>query len=477
MNKENMIRQGEKEKSVNRWRVLALSLCMLLSSLSTSIANVALPTLVREFNAPFPAVQWIVLAYLLTITISIVSLGRLGDLMGRRRLLLYGIILFIVASTLCSVAPSLWFLIVARIGQGFGAAILMAQTMAIMVEMVAKEKTGGAMGLLGTTSAIGTALGPSLGGMLITQLGWQAIFLINLPIGLCALVLAYCYLPNTPQKTGKVSFDHKGTLLLALTLGAYALAMTRGQGHFTVVNLVLLLISIIGAVCFIGIERKVASPLIQPALFHQLPLTTNIVMSMLVSAVMMTTLIVGPFYLSGTFGFNAALTGVIMSVGPLIAAIAGVPAGYMIDRLGARRMMIVGLFGITISTLMLALLPESLGILTYILPIMMLTAFYALFQAANNTVVMTSISPDQRGVISGMLNLSRNLGLITGASVMATLFIFSSGAVDITTASPDAIASGMHFTFAVASILLAITLMTVMIIFCFVPLNSKKNCK
>ena len=163
---------------------------MLLSSLGTSIANVGLPTLAQAFDASFQEVQWIVLAYLLAITTLIVSVGRLGDITGRRRLLLAGIVLFTVASVLCGVAPTLWLLIAARAAQGLGAAIMMALTMAFVGETVPKARTGSAMGLLGTMSAIGTALGPSLGGVLIAGFGWRAIFLVNVPLGILTFLLA-----------------------------------------------------------------------------------------------------------------------------------------------------------------------------------------------------------------------------------------------------------------------------------------------
>jgi MFS family permease len=175
---------------------------MLLSSLGTSIANVGLPALAQAFNASFEQVQWIVIAYLLAITTLVVSVGRLGDIMGRRRLLLAGIFLFTVASVLCGMAPTLWLLIAARAVQGLGAAVMMALTMAFVGETVPKAKTGSAMGLLGTMSAVGTALGPSLGGVLIAWLGWRAIFLINAPLGILALYWVYRHLPADRRAGG-----------------------------------------------------------------------------------------------------------------------------------------------------------------------------------------------------------------------------------------------------------------------------------
>jgi MFS family permease len=146
---------------------------MLMPSLDTSIANAGLPTLAHAFTATLQAVQWIVLAYLLAITTLIVGAGRFGDIIGRRRLLLAGILLFTVASALCGVAPTLWCLIAARAVQGLGAAVMLALTLASVGETVAKEKIGSTMGLLGTMSAIGTTLGPSLGGLLIADPGWR----------------------------------------------------------------------------------------------------------------------------------------------------------------------------------------------------------------------------------------------------------------------------------------------------------------
>lgn len=178
-----------------RRALAALSLSVLLSSLGTSIANVGLPTLAQAFGASFQEVQWIVLAYLLAITTLIVGAGRLGDIVGRRRLLLAGILLFTVASVLCGAAPTLWLLIAARAAQGLGAAVMMALTMAFVGETVPKAKTGSAMGLLGTMSAVGTALGPSLGGVLISGFGWRAIFLVNAPLGILTLLLAHRHLP------------------------------------------------------------------------------------------------------------------------------------------------------------------------------------------------------------------------------------------------------------------------------------------
>lgn len=443
-----------------RWALASLSLSMLLSSLGTTSVNVALPTLAEAFHATFQDVQWIVLAYLLAVTTLIVSVGRLGDITGRRRLLLAGIILFTTASVLCGAAPTLPLLIAARGVQGLGGAIMMALTMAFVGETVPKAKTGSAMGLLGTMSAIGTALGPSLGGILIDGLGWRAIFFVNVPLGLVTLLLACRYLPADGRKprADRAGFDNVGTLLLALTLVAYALAMTIGRGGFGPLNLTLLLAASFGTGLFVLAEARVASPLIQLAMFRDPVLSASLAISALVSTVVIATLVVGPFYLSRGLGLDSAFVGLVMSVGPIVSALSGVVAGRLVDRLGAPFMVVVGLIGMAAGSIALSVLPTIFGIAGYIAAIAVLAPGYQLFQAANNTSVMMDVRPDQRGVISGLLNLSRNLGLITGASVMGAVFALASMTADVTTAHPDAVTTGMQTTFAVAAGLIVVAL-------------------
>ncbi|PHV11813.1 MFS transporter [Chitinimonas sp. BJB300] len=440
-----------------RWALASLSLSMLLSSLGTSIANIALPTLAQVFNASFQQVQWVVLTYLLAITTVIVSVGRLGDLIGRRRLLLVGIILFVVAS-LCCTLSTLWMLIAARAAQGLGAAIMMALSMAFVADIVPKDITGSAMGLLGTMSAVGTALGPSLGGILISAFGWQAIFLINVPLGVMTFLLTLHALPVDAQgqKASLIGFDYVGTLLLTLTLAAYALAMTTGHGQFGLRNAALLLSAAVGMGAFLFAETKAASPLVRLAMLRDPPLSAGLAMSVLVSTVIMATLVVGPFYLSRVLALDTTRGGLIMSIGPIVAALCGMPAGRIVDHVGTRTTTLIGLIGIGAGATMLSMLPATFGIPGYVAPIIIVTSGYALFQAANNTMVMTHIQVDQRGVASGLLNLSRNLGLITGASMMGAVFVFASGTTNITTAQPHDVAVGMHITFGVAGVLIAV---------------------
>ncbi|HEX8051854.1 MAG TPA: MFS transporter [Thermoleophilaceae bacterium] len=446
----------ERGARTGRGALAGLSLAVLLASLGTSIANVALPTLTQAFGASFQGAQWVVLAYLLASTTVIVSVGRLGDITGRRRLLVVGIAVFTVASALCAAAPTLPALIAARAAQGLGAAIMLALAMALVSEAVPKARTGSAMGLLGTMSAIGTALGPSLGGLLIGALGWRSIFLVMVPASAVAGLLAHRHVPADRRvpKRARAAFDNRGTVLLALTLASYTLAMTVGRGRFGALNAALLTAAAVGVALFALAQARTRSPLIRPALLRSTRLSAGLATSALVSTVMMTTLVVGPFYLTGALGLGAAAVGLVMTIGPVVAALTGVPGGRIADRFGARRTTVAGLTGIAAGSLALAAIPTTLDVAGYIAPIVVITASYAIFQTANNTSVMTGAGSDQRGVTSGMLNLSRNLGLITGASVMGAVFSLAAGTSAIETAAAGAVATAMRVTFLVAAALI-----------------------
>jgi EmrB/QacA subfamily drug resistance transporter len=433
---------------------------MLMPSLDTSIANAGLPLLARAFDASFEQVQWIVLSYLLAITTLIVSAGRLGDMIGRRTLLLVAIAVFTLASALCGLASSLWMLLAARAAQGFGAAAMMSLAIALVGDTVPADYTGRAMGLLGTMSAIGTALGPSLGGILMAAFGWPSIFLVNVPVGIIAfaLVRRHVLVDRRQPALGGQRFDIAGTLLLAIALGAYALSATLRLPSFHAINVLLAFTSLFVGFSFYAVERRTRFPLIDLPTLRDRVIGSGLVMSALVSAVMMTTLVVGPFYLSRVFGLDTMTAGFVLSAGPIVSALTGVPAGRLVDRIGAQRMTVLGLIGIGAGAIGLVVMPIAFGVSGYLVPIALMTSSYASFQAANNTAIMSTVRGDRRGVVAGLVSLARNLGLITGAAVMGAVFSNSLASRDPITATPDAIAAGMRITFTVAAVAIAMAL-------------------
>ncbi len=433
--------------------LVVLAGSMLVGSLGISLATVALPALARAFSAPLPSVQWVIIAYLVVVTASIVALGRLGDLIGQTRMLILGLSVFAIASLACAFAPTLPGLIAARIVQGFGGAVLMALPVSIIRTVVARDRMGSAMGLLGTMSAVGTALGPSLGGITIDLYGWSAGFVA---VGVLAFMLLAMAVPTFSrasrlEPTVSGAIDWLGSLLLAFALSAYALSMTSAVGVLDA-RLLLPLTAVLSAL-FVWRQMMAARPLVPIALLRNFRIGLSLAMNFLVTTVMMSTLVVGPYMLSLGLGLDESAIGLVMAVGPLTSALSGLPAGRLTDRYGAARMLPVGLAQIAVGLVALAILPQWFGLWGYGLALVLLTPGFQIFLAANNTVTMQTVAEDQRGVLSGLLGLSRNLGFVTGASAVSSLFAFTLGEVELAKADPSLIAHAFTVTFLIATLL------------------------
>ncbi|MFJ5315675.1 MFS transporter [Pectobacterium versatile] len=381
---------------------LTLALAILSASLGTSIANIALPTLTAVFSAPFAQVQAVVIAYLAAMALSVVIAGRLGDRYGLKPVFITGLGLFAIASLLCAIAPQLWQLIAARALQGIGAAFLMTLGMALLRQTAGEKHVGRAMGIVGTVSALGTALGPSVGGFLLAIAGWRSLFWIQIPLVTIVLFMAFTLLPATPVK-------EKASLSGGLSL-------------------------------------------------RNTTLLPNLTINAAVTAVIMTTLIVGPYYLGLGLGLKETLVGLVMAIGPAVATFSGIPSGRLVDTWGFRRALTAGLSLVVTGTFMLAILPNLLGVTGYILAIIVLTPGYQLFQAANNTATLAEVPGNQRGTVSGLLNLSRNIGLIAGASIMGQVFALGVGTEDFTHAAPASLANGMQLTFFLAGAMVLVAI-------------------
>lgn len=432
-----------------------LALSVLVASLGTSAANVALPTIARELDGTFSQTQWVALAYLLAMTATSLTVGHLGDLLGRRRVLWTGITVFTVAAVLCALAPTLGMLIGARALQGVGAAVMMALPLARARDTVAPERLGRVMGLLGTTAAVGTASGPALGGLLITVAGWPAIFAVMAPLGVLAAILTGMT-DRDASTTGapRGGFDIGGVLLLTAAVALYTLGATAPGADESWPTLPLLGGAVVAAALFIVRESRASHALLPPALLRHRDVSIGAVLNLIVGTVMMSTLVVGPFFLAGGLHLSPAAIGATMAAGPLASICTGVIAGRAVDRFGPRSMTTAGLSAMIVGALALALLPAWWGLPGYITGTVLLAPGYQLFLAANNTGVLRATPAERRGVTSGLLGLSRNLGLVTGASVLAALFAAASGSAEIATAPPEALADALRATFLVTAALL-----------------------
>lgn len=443
--------------------LFSLAIALLMPTLGISITNVALPDLANSFAASISSVSWVVISYLVSVTTFIIGAGVLGDMLGRKPLLLLGIGIFSFASLMCALSDNLSMLITARLIQGFGAAFILSQTLALASSALPKSKIGSAMGLLSTTAAIGTALGPVAGGFLLDAFGWQAIFWLMFPIGGVSFLCCAKFIPyDLFKSSGTVKqYDFLGTLLLGISCLLYALSMTTHRTLITASGAVLFLSAMLVFIVFLMSQRKCQFPLINLAFFHHTLRNVTLASNFVVDAVAMSTLVVGPYYLTYGLGLSVLEVGMLMAVGPIVAACSGYPAGKLVDVIGVKRVMLSGLLQMVIGVLCFAFLPVLFGVYGYIAALVVLTPGRQLFLTSNHTFVMNSATKKEKGLASGVLNLIKNLGLMTGASMMVGLFASQLKNENVALATQQELAAAFTATFLLASAVICISLISI----------------
>ena len=408
--------------------IAGISISLFMMNLDTSIVSVGLPTMIKTLKTTFAAAQWFVLAYLLVLTALITATGRLGDIVGKKKLYLAGIVIFTMASLLCGISNSATLFIVFRGLQGLGAASILALSMAIATELTPQKQLGKIMGILSTITALGIASGPTIGGILLSTFGWQSMFLVNVPFGVVAYGLGYKYILS-PAIKKSISIDWVGIVLLAVTLSCYCIGMTmiEKNGFSNPLVLILLSITVVGLFSFIELEKRITHPLINVAIFKNRLISKNLLATVLVYTVIITTVILPPFYLSKAANYSLVQVGLIMSFGPLLTVALSIYAGKIADKYGAKNVMFYAVLTIAIGCFCMSTITPAQNIAGYLWRIGIIALGLNFFKTPNNTVVMEVARPDQRGLLSGFLSLSRILGQITGTTVIGVIFAVLSG--------------------------------------------------
>jgi MFS family permease len=405
--------------------IFALSgpgLSLILAALGTSTAAVTLPELSHDFRDSKLDATLVVSAYIFATTALIVPSGRAGDLFGKRSVLVVGLCLYILGATFALLASTLPLLIAGRFIQGSGAAAMMALPLALVRDYVPSGQIGRWMGMMGTMSAIGTASGPALAGAVVATFGWRAVYLVQIPLALAALITCLAYLEYTKRIDTCTSIDLPGAGALAVFLAAVTLLVSDFANGFDTTTALLVLAAVGAFVGFLLIESRTPHPIIPLELLRSVHLRFSLAMNALVSLIMMGILVVGPFYLIKGLNLTTAQMGLAMSVGPVASALSGIPAGHLTEKIGAARAVCLGAFAIAVSTAAMAGFPYLFGFWGFILAFVFLAPSYQMLLAALNTSVMANVSMQNRGVASGVLNLSRNFGFILGAGAMSAVF-------------------------------------------------------
>jgi EmrB/QacA subfamily drug resistance transporter len=418
----------------------------MMGPLDSTIVSVSLPNIIQSLNAGFEAAIWIPTAYLLTISILLLPIGRLSDMMGRKRIYIWGFGIFILGSFLCSLAPDANFLIAARILQGAGAAFIMATSTALITCAFPPRERGKAIGINVMCVYVGLALGPPLGGFLTVALGWQSIFWVNIPIGIFTMVAAYFVIEKDCASEVVRRFDWKGSVSFAVTLVALLLFLTFGEawGYGSASILILLLISIVAFVAFLRIEKGMGrDAMLDLSLFrnNRLFAMGNLSALLNYTSYFWTPFIIS-FYAQSVLGYSPSQTGLLLLVMPIIMACIAPISGILSDRIGSRTLATGGMLlicaGLLEMTLMKGTSSDSVVLIT---GLVLMGVGMGMFSSPNTSAVMSAVSDQQAGVASGSISTMRTVGQTVSLSMAGALI-----AVMASTALVDAIFGGQIIT-------------------------------
>jgi len=401
----------------------AVSMGTLLATIDSSIVNVALPTLVRELNTDFATVQWVVLAYLLTLATLLLSVGRFADMKGKKPIYAMGFVIFTIGSVLCGLAANIYMLIAFRVVQAIGATMILALGMAIITESFPASERGKALGFTGTMVSIGIVIGPTIGGIIIDVFSWNWIFLVNLPVGILGTLMVIRFVPAVKPE-GKQRFDFLGAVSLFLALFAFLLALTVGQniGFTDPRVLVLFGLALILLSTFVIVETRTAQPMIDLRLFRNTLFSINLVTGYLTFVAIAGTIILMPFYLENILGYSTREVGILIAALPISMGIIAPLAGSMSDRFGTRPISVIGLGILLFGYIALSSLTVMTSTLGYVLRFLPIGIGMGVFQSPNNSAIMGEAPRDRLGVVSGILAVNRSLGQTTGIAILGALW-------------------------------------------------------
>ncbi|GMQ86287.1 MAG: MFS transporter [Acidimicrobiia bacterium] len=408
-----------------KWYVLvAIAMAIFLGTVDGTMLNVALPTLVEDFDTTFAVAQWVVLSYLLTQTTLTLGFGRLGDMFGKKPIFTAGFVVFIVGSLLAAVSPTITFLIGARIFQAVGAAMIFALGFAITTEAFPPSERGRALGINGTVASLGIMAGPIIGGLVLEAASWQWIFLVNIPIGIIGIIAALKFVPNT-KPTGAQSFDFVGAGLFFVALLALLLGLTYGQeiGFVNPVNLALFGTFVGALVTFVIVERRTEHPMLDLSLFENRDVSVNLVTGFVGFFALSGLLLIAPFYLTDVIELSPRSIGLVLAAIPITMGIVSPLAGGFSDRIGSRPVTVVGLVVMTLGYTTAAFLLEGATTAAAIFLVGLIVGLgVGIFNSPNNSAILGSVSQDKLGVTSGLLTITRTTGMVTGIAVLGTLW-------------------------------------------------------
>ncbi len=405
-----------------------------LAPLDSSIVNIALPAISAELGARLTAVGWVATAYLLTNAALVLTMGRLADLWGLRRVYSLGFVVFGAGSAACAASGTLGLLVGSRVLQATGAAMIFAAGPAIITLAFPPERRGRALGMVGLSVSAGLTAGPPLGGLLVGAFGWPSIFLINVPLSIGAAVIAWRRLPD--ECPVAEPFDLRGAVLFALALLPLLLALSEADrlGWTSLPVLGMVALAVVSAALFVKSQMATAHPMLDLRLFSTVPFAAGIAAAVMGFMSLFTVTFTMPFYLLKVRGLDSQAAGLVLMATPLTMALFAPVSGRLADRVGSRGPATAGMAWCALSVAGMSLLGPQTPIALVALGLACIGAGVSFFQTPNTTAVLNATPPSRRGVGSALVGEARSVGMTLGIALTAAVVTAGLGGADLLSA-------------------------------------------
>ncbi|QSV74209.1 MAG: MFS transporter [Aphanizomenon flos-aquae KM1D3_PB] len=453
--------------SAKWWTILSVSIGVFIFSLDVYIVNLALPIMLESLHTTFANSQWVVLSYLLAISIFVLSASKLGDIWSKKKLYIIGMIVFTISSLLCGLAPNIGFLIAFRAIQGVGAAFISGLGTAMIVEAFPVEERGLGLGIRAGVFGLGMMLGPTIGGLLVSIGDWPLIFFINVPIGIIGILIMAYFVPPSIVNGEKQQFDIIGTIVITFILTCFILAITllEEQNHDLNIILALLFLSMISLAFLIFIEMRTVTPILDWKIFRSLDLSLGLGLRFIGNFVIAGSIFILPFFFKLVKQYPTNKAGFLLAIPPIIIVLTAPMAGTLSDKFGSRIISITGLLLMAVGCFLISTFNAELTIINYIIAIIPYGLGIGMFQSPNNSAIIMGAAPqDSLGIASGLLSLSRILGQTISVPLVGAIFSFVTlnntqlnTNINITNAPVESLVLGTQITFRFITILLVIS--------------------
>lgn len=406
------------------WTLGAMCLALFMVMLDNTVVNVALPSIQRDLDTSISGLEWIVNGYTLSFAVLLAVGGRIGDIFGRRRAFVIGVIIFTLASTTAGFAPSNFALVASRVIQGIGAAFMMPGTLSIITDAFPAHERGKAIGTWAGVSALALAVGPVLGGFLTEQVSWRAIFYINVPVGVLAVLAALFVVRESRDTTVGRKVDYRGVGILTVSLTALVLALIEGNswGWDSTAVIGLIAVAIVTLIAFVVTEKRVAAPIIEFGLFKSRNFIGSVITAFIISFAMMGVFFFLALYMQNILGYSALEAGVrFLPTTLVIMAIAPI-SGRLADRIGPRWPIVVGMALVALSLYLFSRIENGTTFGDILPSFIILGAGIGLTMSPMSTAAMNAVPKTKAGVASGVLSMFRMVGSTFGIAALGALF-------------------------------------------------------